>query len=209
MKRVIIWLHGLGAQSSDMEQLAQSLQLNRNDIEHVFLQAPSIPVTVNRGLVMPAWYDIKGMQLTDREDVFGIESSETRLIETIEKMYRQGFAYENIILAGFSQGGAMSLYTGLRFKQRLGGIIALSCYLPLANQFDKTMVEPNITTPIFMAIGDLDPIVQPLWALATKKQLEALKIQDIECHHYAMEHSVCWQELEDLRNWINKKAPIF
>ena len=156
----VIWLHGLGADGNDFVSIIPELHLPENPaIRFIFPSAPSMPITVNGGYVMPAWYDIVGRNLMDQEDGEGIKRSAKSVIELIEKEVQRGIAYQNIVLAGFSQGCAMALYIGLRLPHQLAGILALSGYLPLAMSLKLEKHSSNQSTPIFMAHGTYDPVV--------------------------------------------------
>jgi len=198
----IIWMHGLGADASDMVGLSEQLKVHDKSIRHVFMDAPVRPVTLNAGMIMPAWYDILGTALVDREDKEGIEQSNLLIREVMDSIVAEGFEYSQIFLAGFSQGGAMALYTGLHTPTRLGGLIALSAYLPLAT-LSKPVLDKN--TPFFIASGQLDPLVLPLMTMKTREYLEAYGYNHISYHQYPMGHSVCFEELEDLSLWLNSQ----
>lgn len=198
----IIWMHGLGADASDMMGLADQLPLD-TPCRHVFIDAPKRPVTLNAGMVMPAWYDILGMELTDREDKVGIEHSESLIRQVMdEQLALLDFRSEQLYLAGFSQGGAMAIHTALHSKVRLGGVIALSAYLPLANHTQPFL---NKDTPFFIGSGQFDPVVLPIWTRQSKDWLFTNGYHHIDFHLYPMEHSVCLQELNDLGSWLNKQ----
>jgi phospholipase/carboxylesterase len=197
-KGCVIWMHGLGADANDMIGLADELPLSVA-VRHVFLNAPVRPVTLNNRMPMRAWYDILGMTLTDKEDQAGISFSETVISEVLEQQ-AAGFAKDTIFLAGFSQGGAMALYTGLNTPCKLGGIVALSSYLPLATQVSYTL---NQDTPVFIASGDRDPLVLPVWTRMAVEQLHQKGYRQVEWHRYAMEHSICREELIDLGQWMS------
>jgi len=158
----IIWLHGLGADGNDFASLVPQLDLNGlPGIRFVFPNAPSMPVTVNGGYVMPAWYDIIGRSDNDPEDAAGIQNSAQAINALIEREAERGIAYKQIVLAGFSQGCAMVLHTGLRFNHGLAGIMALSGYLPLASTLLAERNPANQDTPIFLAHGDWDAVIIP------------------------------------------------
>ncbi len=198
----VIWMHGLGADASDMAGLAEQLLLNDVVLSHVFLDAPIRPVTLNNGLVMRAWYDIVGMKLTDREDEAGISHSAAFIREVIDSQINDGFSSEQIFLAGFSQGGAMALYTALHMTAPLAGVIALSAYLPLANK-----CKPNLpkSTPMFLAGGQFDPIVLPIWTKQTVEWLASAGYP-VAMHNYLMEHSICAEEVRDLSSWLTAQV---
>jgi phospholipase/carboxylesterase len=197
----VIWMHGLGADAQDMMGLAAQLQLPLTvSLRHVFIDAPVRPVTLNNNMPMRAWYDILGMKLTDREDSQGIKSSEVIIREVIDAQLADGFVAEQIFLAGFSQGGAMALYTGIHTSMPLAGIIALSGYLPLASVCNIVL---NTSTPIFIGSGLSDPIVLPMWTKQCIDRLRQKGFQKITSHEYPMEHSICANEVSDLASWLN------
>jgi phospholipase/carboxylesterase len=199
----VIWLHGLGADGHDFEDIAQELRLNAAPhIRFIFPNAPIQPVTVNGGMEMRAWYDILAMQLERQVDINGIYQSATLIEQLIEREKNQGIATENILLAGFSQGGVIALHVGLRYPQKLAGIIALSSYLPTLVQLNNEASSANKNTPIFMAHGILDSIV----AIESGKTVfDTLHAQNypIQWHDYVMEHSVCVEEIEHIATFIN------
>ncbi len=201
-KACLIWLHGLGADGSDMAGVAAQPPLCHLPLRHVFLDAPMRPVTINGGIEMPAWYDILGMKLTDREDKEGLDASKAMLESIIENQISDGFKPEQIILAGFSQGGALALYTALQQKRSLGGLISLSSYLPLMNQIQ---CHQSKNLPVFMAGGRFDPVVLPLWSMASVHWLKAQGYQALDWQEYDMEHSICMQEIEDISQWLTRQ----
>ena len=198
----VIWLHGLGADGNDFVPIIPELRLEGcPGIRFVFPSAPSMPVTVNGGYVMPAWYDIVGRNLMDQEDAAGIHRSATSIVELIEREASRGIAYENIVLAGFSQGCAMALHIGLRFPHKLAGIIALSGYLPLAMSLITEKHSANQNTPIFMGHGMYDAVVVPERAEASYVALEKMGYQ-VNWNEYPMEHSVNREELMDISRFL-------
>jgi len=203
----VIWLHGLGADGNDFVPIIPELHLPANPaIRFVFPSAPSMPVTVNGGYVMPAWYDIIGRNLMDQEDADGIKRSAASIIELIEREVERGIDYRHIALAGFSQGCAMALYIGLRLPHQLAGIIALSGYLPLASSFNLEKHFANQSMPIFMAHGTYDPVVALDRAQASHSLLEKLGYQ-IDWNEYPMEHSVNPEELNDISHFLQEVLP--
>lgn len=196
----VIWMHGLGADSSDMMGVAEQLT-SAVSLRHVFINAPMRPVTLNNGMVMPAWYDILGMKLTDREDKVGIEDSEALIRHTMKEQEQAGFTSDKIFLAGFSQGGAMALHTALHTKGRLAGVIALSAYLPLANH-TKPILDKN--THFFIGSGLYDPIVLPAWTKQSQEWLTKADYKNITTHTYPMEHSICYEEVKDISSWLTQ-----
>lgn len=199
----VIWMHGLGASASDMAGLAEELLMGDVELRHVFLDAPRRPVTINGGMVMPAWYDIVGMELVDRVDVSGIAHSESIIREIMEAQLKAGFRYEQIFLAGFSQGGAMALQTALHTPHRLGGVIALSAYLPLGYQ-SAFLLDKK--TPFFFASGLQDTVVLPAWTQGSKELILAKGYADLVIHQYPMEHSICYEELLDISQWLKNQV---
>ena len=198
----VIWLHGLGADGNDFVPIIPQLHLAEcPPIRFIFPSAPSMAVTVNGGYVMPAWYDITGRDVNDREDLGGIHKSAAAISELIEREVSRGIAYENIVLAGFSQGCAMSLQVGLRFPHRLAGIMALSGYLPLAKSLPLERSEANSKTPIFMAHGVWDAVIIPERAEASVDILEKLDYK-VDWNTYPMEHSLHPDELVDISRFL-------
>lgn len=198
----IIWLHGLGADGHDFEPIVEELNLIQN-IRFIFPHAPTMPVTINNGMLMPAWYDIKDMQIDSKQDVSGTQQSQQYVHALIEREIERGTKCENIILAGFSQGGAIALHTGLRFKKPLAGIMGLSTYLPLIDTVEKEVSNENKNIPIFLAHGQQDPIIPIQLANETNAYLHKLHY-DSELKSYPMEHSVIPEEITDISNWINQ-----
>jgi len=200
----VIWLHGLGADGNDFVPIIPELNLaGCFGIRFIFPSAPSMPVTVNGGYVMPAWYDIAGRDLLDREDAGGIQKSASSIVQLIEREASRGIAYKHIVLVGFSQGCAMVLQIGLRFPHQLAGIIALSGYLPLAMSLPTERHTANQSTPIFMAHGEYDPVVALDRAQASYARLESLGYS-VDWNVYPMEHSVNHGELADISRFLQQ-----
>jgi len=198
----VIWLHGLGADGNDFVPIISQLNLSECPaIRFVFPSAPSMAVTVNGGYVMPAWYDITERDINAREDLAGIHKSAAAISQLIEREASRGIAYEKIVLAGFSQGCAMSLQVGLRFPHRLAGIMALSGYLPLANSLALERSEANGKTPILMAHGVWDAVITLERAEASADILEKLGYQ-VDWNTYPMEHSLHPDELVDISRFL-------
>jgi phospholipase/carboxylesterase len=197
-----IWMHGLGADGHDFEPLVPELvDQSLPALRFVFPHAPVRPVTINNGYAMRAWYDIIGIDRRSAEDFAGMKASATAITALIANENARGVATSRIVLAGFSQGGAMALYTGTRHPERLAGIVALSAYLPLARELDTARAPANRATPIFMAHGSQDPVVPP--ALGDEsRQLLAAAGYEVEWHTYPMPHTLCEPEVRDLRQWI-------
>ncbi len=194
----VIWLHGLGADGHDFAGLVPELDVSGCPaIRFIFPHAPAIPVTVNGGYVMPAWYDIFGTDLIGRQDAVGIRASAQAVAALIEREMARGIPAHRMVLAGFSQGCAMALHTGLRFPQTLAGIVALSGYLPLAAQFAAERSAANAHTPIFMAHGKQDPVVVPARGEASRDLLTRLGYP-VQWHSYPMPHSLHPREVVDI-----------
>jgi phospholipase/carboxylesterase len=199
----VIWLHGLGADGHDFEDIVQELHLNAMPhIRFIFPNAPIQPITINGGMEMRAWYDILVMQLAREVDINGIYQSAKLIEQLIEREQNNGIVTENILLAGFSQGGVIALHAGLRYPQKLAGIIALSSYLPTLPQLANEASIANKDTPIFMGHGILDSIVA---VESGKAVFDSLHTQsyNIQWHDYLMEHSVCVEEIDHLSSFIN------
>ncbi|MRD49715.1 carboxylesterase [Caenimonas koreensis DSM 17982] len=198
----IIVLHGLGADGNDFVPIAQEIDLaSIGDVRYVFPHAPVIPVTINNGYEMRAWYDILGMELVRREDEAGLRRSRLQVEALIEREVERGIAANRIVLMGFSQGCAMALMTGLRYKERLAGIVGLSGYLPLAGTTVAERTDANVMTPIFMGHGTQDNVVPAERGRASRDMLKGLGY-DVQWHEYPMAHSVCMEEIQDLNAWL-------
>jgi len=201
----ILWLHGLGADGNDFVPLVP--QLVRPDwpaLRFVFPHAPVRAVTVNAGMRMRAWYDISGFDLSRREDEAGVRQSIAQVEALIAREVERGMPASRIVLAGFSQGGAIALAAGLRREQPLAGLIALSTYLPLAaNSIAESTVAAR-TTPVFMAHGSLDPVVPEMLGRNSRDALLALGMQ-VEWHCYPMAHQVCPPEVQALTAWLGAR----
>jgi len=198
----VIWLHGLGADGHDFEAIVPELDLPAVPIRFVFPHAPMQPVTINAGMVMRAWYDVSDTEIR-REDEAGVRASQARLEALIEREKERGTSASRLLLAGFSQGGAVALHTGLRHRERLAGIMALSCYLPIADKFVAEAHAANRGVPIFMAHGTLDPVVAPPRAAQSRDLLER-EGYTVEWHDYRMPHSVCPDEIRDIGAWLRR-----
>lgn len=199
----VIWLHGLGADGHDFEPIVAELKLlERLNIRFIFPHAPMIPVTINQGFVMRAWYDIQSASIASEPDEVGIRQSAASLDRMIEDQIAAGIAPNRIVLAGFSQGGAIALQAGLRQSNSLAGIMALSTYLPLAEKLSAEKSQSNQTVPIFMAHGSADPVIPIELAYASRGQLEKAGYS-IEWHEYeAMPHSVSLDEINHISEWL-------
>jgi len=198
----VIWLHGLGADGNDFATVVPQLQLNGcQTIRFIFPHAPSMPVTVNGGYVMPAWYDILGANLICQQDAVGIKRSENAINALIDRELGRGISHQNIVIAGFSQGCAMALHTGLRYTQKLAGIVALSGYLPLADTLAHDRSQANANTSIFMAHGTQDQVVVMERGEESKNALIAMGYS-VQWQTYVMGHSVHPDELADISNFL-------
>jgi phospholipase/carboxylesterase len=205
----VVWLHGLGADGNDFAGLVPELDLDGcPPIRFVFPHAPSMPVTLNGGYVMPAWYDILGANLVDRQDAVGIQKSERAIKALIENEVARGIPYERIVLAGFSQGCAMALHTGLRLPHRLAGIMALSGYLPLADRFATERMQANANTPVFMAHGTQDPVVVLERGEKSRDALVAMG-HPVQWHTYPMQHAVHPREIADIAAFLKQVLGAF
>jgi len=200
----VIWLHGLGADGHDFLPIVPELRLpDQPGIRFIFPHAPQQPVTINGGYIMRAWYDVVAPDLTAQQDQDGILLSTEFIRGIINDQVQLGISREKIILAGFSQGGAMALHIGLREPGQFAGIMALSCYLPLANELPLAKADDKLNMPIFMAHGNYDPIV-PLQAGAISRDILTQLGYTVTWKDYPMEHSVCAEEIADISQWLQQ-----
>jgi phospholipase/carboxylesterase len=198
----ILWMHGLGADGHDFEPLVPELLApGMPALRFVFPHAPVRPVTINNGYVMRAWYDIIGIDRRSAEDFSGIQASANAVTALIREQNALGIASSRIVLAGFSQGGAMALHLATRFPEKLAGVIALSCYLPLAKEFASERSSANLATPIFMAHGSQDPVVPFALGDESRRVLEGTGFR-VGWHVYPMPHALCAEEVADLKSWL-------
>ncbi len=197
----VIWLHGLGADAHDFEPVVPELRLPATKpVRFVFPNAPQRPVTINMGMRMPAWYDI--LQLGGgAEDEPGIRESQGQLEKLIQKEKTRGIAAGKIVLAGFSQGGAIALQTALRQPERLAGVLALSTYLPLRDRLERERHAMNADLPIFMAHGSFDPMIPLPRAAQSRDALQAMGYP-VQWREYPMPHSVCAEEIADIAGFL-------
>ena len=198
----VVWMHGLGADGHDFEPIVPELRLPESTrVRFVFPHAPLRPVTVNQGHVMRAWYDIRALAGVRREDEAGVRQSARQIEALLARERQRGIASGRIVVAGFSQGGAMALHTGLRYPDRLAGILALSCYLPVANTLDAELSPANRDVPIFWAHGLHDPMIPQAMAEQGRAQLGELGYR-IDWHQYPIPHSVSAEEIADVARWL-------
>ena len=200
----IIIMHGLGADGGDFVPIAEQLDLaSVGPVRYLFPAAPRIPVTINGGYVMPAWYDILGADLVQREDEAGLRRSQTGIEALIANEKSRGMPASRIVISGFSQGCAMALMVGMRHAETLAGVAGLSGYLPLAAQSAVERSAASLATPLFLAHGRNDDVVRLPRALASRDALQVLGYK-VEWHEYPMGHSVCPQEIDDLAQWLRR-----
>ena len=203
----IIWMHGLGADGNDFAPIVPELELDGlAAIRFIFPHAPMQPVTINNGYVMRAWYDVSCGDLEGRSrqaDEKGVRASQAAISKLIARENQRGIASRNIVVAGFSQGGAIALQTGLRHPERLTGVMALSTYLPLAASLAAEASAANKDIPIFFAHGTYDPVIPFAMATSSRDQLVELGY-NVSWHEYPMQHSVCLEEIAEIGNWLRK-----
>jgi phospholipase/carboxylesterase len=206
----VIWMHGLGADGNDFVPIVRELDLaGAQAIRFIFPHAPMQPVSINNGHVMRAWYDVSFGDLegkSRRADEKGVRASQRAIEQLIEREEQRGIPGSNIVLAGFSQGGAIALHTGVRHPRTLAGIMALSTYLPLAESLAQEASAANRKTPIFMAHGTQDPVVPYAMGVNSKSFLERADYA-VEWHEYPMPHSVCLEEVRDAGAWLVRTLP--
>ncbi|EIM03235.1 dienelactone hydrolase family protein [Rhodanobacter denitrificans] len=201
----IIWLHGLGADGHDFAPIVPELvDPAWPALRFVFPHAPVRPVTINNGMSMRAWYDIIGFDARAPQDEAGIRASIAAVGTLIEREHARGVPSERIVLAGFSQGGAIALSAGLRHAEKLAGIIALSTYLPISATLAAERSAANAATPIFQGHGSADPVVALPRGTASRDALQALGYP-VDWHTYPMAHAVCAEEIDDLRRWLGQR----
>ena len=203
----VIWLHGLGADGHDFEPIVPEIvRPGERAWRFVFPNAPVRPVTINGGMAMRAWYDLKGLDRRAAEDVAGFRDTDALVRQLIAKEVARGIPTNRIVLAGFSQGGAVSLYTVPRYPDKLAGVLALSCYLPRESTFLAERAPANDATPIFMAHGRADTVLT--MSLGTQSR-DFLKAQGytVEWHDYPMAHAVCAAEIADIREFLFRILP--
>ena len=204
-KGTVIWLHGLGADCWDFVSIVKELGLPDDlPLRFIFPQAPSRQITINNGQVMPGWYDISMAELHRKPDEAGVRQSQAFIEQLIARENERGIPADKIIIAGFSQGGAIALQTGLRYREALGGIMALSTYLTLEDSFAAEAAIANANIPILMAHGTQDPLIPLSLAMSSRAKLEARGYK-VEWREYPMPHSVCMEEVADISVWIQAR----
>ena len=204
----IIWMHGLGADGNDFVPLVDELDLSGCPaIRFIFPHAQTMPVTVNGGYVMRSWYDIVGADIARQEDEAGLRKSQGQVEVLIAREKARGIPAERIILAGFSQGCAMTLQTGLRHPERLAGLLCLSGYVPLAPKIAQERAPASLATPIFLAHGRSDPVIPVIRAEQSRDLLKALGYQ-VEWHEYPMQHSLCGDEIDAIGAWLRRVLAV-
>lgn len=203
-QHAIIWLHGLGATADDFPPIVPELGLDESrPIRFIFPQAPTRPITINNGMQMPGWYDIKGMDIADKQDAQGMAESQAIVEGLIAEQLEQGIPASNMILAGFSQGGAVIYHSGLRHSAKLAGLLAMSTYLPFADNVPEERTAANQETPIFASHGSLDPVVPIQLGQLSVDALVKLG-QPVKWSTYPMAHQVSFEQIKDIGTWINE-----
>ena len=202
-KHAIIWLHGLGASANDFPPIVPELGLSDDrSIRFIFPQAPNRAISINGGMRMPGWYDIKGASLEEKQDSVGMKESQVTVEALIDQQIAMGVPSSNIILAGFSQGGAVTYFTGVRSKHKLAGLLAMSTYCPFEQDTSKERSDVNSDTPIFASHGTHDPVVDVAMGLSSVKHLQRLGYS-VKWQTYRMEHQVVMAQIQDIGAWIN------
>lgn len=200
----VIWMHGLGADGNDFVPIVPELNLpTGHGVRFVFPNAPTMPVTINGGYVMRAWYDIVSAELDKRADEGGVRRSQALIEELIADQRSKGIAADRILLAGFSQGGVIALQTGLRHPEKLAGIMALSTYLACADSLGVEASAANRKIPLLMVHGSMDPVIPVALAKLSKARLETHGYK-VEWHEYGMPHSVCAEEIDDIAAFLKR-----
>jgi phospholipase/carboxylesterase len=203
----VIWLHGLGADGHDFEPIVPEIvRPGERAWRFVFPNAPVRPVTINGGMAMRAWYDLKGLDRRAAEDAAGFQETDALVRQLIAKEVARGIPTNRVVLAGFSQGGAVSLYTAPRYPEKLAGVMALSCYLPRESTFLAERAPANDATPIFMAHGRADTVLTMSLGVRSRDFLKALGYA-VEWHDYPMAHAVCAAEIADIREFLLRILP--
>lgn len=202
----VLWFHGLGADGNDFAPVGHELlQYTQLPIRFIFPHAPERPVTLNNGYIMRAWYDIISLDINSAEDRLGLDEISRKVDEMIKHQIKLGIPAQNIFLGGFSQGGAVALYTGLRYEKKLAGIIGLSTYLPFRKHLLHEKHPENHDTPIFLAHGTNDLLLPYAWGEISREALEKTH-HDITFKSYPIAHTVCAEEIQALGEWVKKIA---
>ncbi len=202
----VIWLHGLGADGHDFEPIVPELRLSGEiDLRFVFPHAPVRPVTLNAGASMRAWYDIMSLDRSGPQDEAGIRESSESLLRLIEREHERGIAYDRIVLAGFSQGGAIAMHTAMRYPNKLAGLMVLSSWMPLESSIDAEVAQAAEAQPrdlpVLMVHGSFDPML-PIAAGQRARELMEQAGFTVQWHDYPMAHAVCAEEIAEIRNWL-------
>ena len=202
----VIWLHGLGADGHDFEPIVPELRLDEQaNVRFVFPHAPIRPVTINSGIPMRAWYDVMSLDRAGPQDEAGIRDSAAALRQLIEREHDRGVDYNRIVLAGFSQGGAIAMHTAMRFSKKLAGLMALSTWMPLESTIDEEVIQNQNSQPrdlpVLMAHGSFDPML-PIGAGQHARDLIRKAGFDVQWHDYPMAHAVCAEEVAEIRKWL-------
>jgi phospholipase/carboxylesterase len=201
IKHSVIWLHGLGADGQDFVPIVP--ELNMPNTRFIFPHAPHKPITMNNGYEMRAWYDLFGLSMQQQQDEAGMREMQKSIEALIANEVGQGISENNIVLAGFSQGGAMALFTALRYPKRLAGVLALSTYVCLKEKLADEANPANQNVPILMAHGSFDSVITLDTCLISRHLLESLNYK-LEWHEYPMAHSVCTEEIDDISRFLSK-----
>jgi phospholipase/carboxylesterase len=201
----VIWLHGLGADGYDFQPVISGFKLpESHGIRFIFPHAPKRAITINDGMVMRAWYDVKHPDLMQEEDIDSINESAAILNKYIDQEIEEGIPSEKIVIAGFSQGGAIALHAGLHCSLKLCGLLALSTYLPIADRFALKQDNVNSQTPIMMLHGKFDPVI-PIHQGQSSRDMLQNAGYSISWHEYPMQHAVCSQEIDDISEWLQER----
>jgi phospholipase/carboxylesterase len=201
IKHSVIWLHGLGADGHDFSPIVP--ELNMPNTRFIFPHAPHKPITMNNGYEMRAWYDLFGLSMQHKQDEAGMREMQKNIEALIANEVGQGISESNIVLAGFSQGGAMALFTALRHPKKLAGVLALSTYVSLKEKLAEEVNSANQDVPILMAHGSFDSVITLDTCLVSRNLLESLNYK-LEWHEYPMAHSVCTEEIDDISRFLSK-----
>ena len=201
IKNTVIWLHGLGADGYDFVPIVD--RFNIPNTRFIFPHAPHRPISMNNGYEMRAWYDLYGLSMQDKQDETGMREMRSTIEALIAQEKSKGILASHIVLAGFSQGGAMALFTALRHQEKLAGILALSTYLPLKQTLAREVNRANANTPIFMAHGSFDSVITLDTCKVSLDLLNSLHLH-VQWHEYPMAHGLCDEEIEDINQFLNE-----